>query len=107
MVKYPAMHLLPKNKQEWLNTVLFPLKAYTVIAPTLFVISVRLPRPRHSGATDMEVFLAMSLGVCSVILLLMAVVLALVGQKVHALSCLGFAIAEFLIGGLLTPSLAS
>ena len=52
MVKYPAMPLLPNNKQEWLNTVLFPLKAYTVIAPTLFEISVRLPRPRHSGATD-------------------------------------------------------
>jgi hypothetical protein len=100
------MHIFPNSKQEWLGAVRFPFKAYTVIAPLLFLISVQLPRLRHSGPTDAETFLALSLMPCSAILLLAALVLVFVGPKGYALPCLGFGLAAFITAPLLLPYLA-
>ena len=101
------MKIIPQSRQEWLGFVLLPFKAYTVIAPLLFSISVSLPRPRHTPATSAEAFLVFGLFPCSAILLLTALVLALVGPKGTALPCAGFGTAAFIIGFLLMPSLAN
>lgn len=102
-----AMHLFPQNKQEWLGFVLLPFKAYTVIAPFLVVVSASLPRPRHSGPTDVEAFLVVGLFPCSAVLLFASLLLALVGPKGFALPCLGFGAAAFIIGWLLLPCLST
>jgi hypothetical protein len=101
------MHILPQNDDEWLGFMVFPFKAYTVIAPLLFLVSAQLPRPRHSGATDVEAFLIMGLFPCSAILLLAALALAFFGPKGSALSCLGFGLVGFLVGFLFLPCLAT
>lgn len=87
--------------------MLLPFKAYTVIGPLLFFISASLPRPRHTGATDVEAYLVFGLFPCSLILLFTAAVLALVGPKGTALPCVGFGAAAFIIGLWLLPRLAS
>ena len=101
------MHLLPQNKDEWLGLMVFPFKAYTVVAPLLFLVSAQLARPRHTGATDVEAFLIIGLFPCSAILLLAAFALAIFGPKGSALRCLGFGLAAFAIGFLFLPSLAT
>ena len=101
-----AMQIFPKNKEGWLEVVLLPFKAFTVIAPVLFVISSSFPRSRHVGATDVEVFLIFGLYPCAALLLFTAVVLSLVGQKRIALSCLGFGLAAAVIIYLFLPRLA-
>ena len=101
------MHICPHSKQDWLRFVAFPFKAYVVIAPMLFLISVQFPRPRHSGPTDAEVFLILSLFPCSLILFIAALVFALAGPKGFALPCVGFGAAAFIIGFLFMPRLAT
>jgi len=101
------MKILPRSRQAWLGLVLLPFKAYTVLAPILLVLSASLPRPRHTGATEAEALLVFGLFPCSLILLLAALVLALVGPKGKALSCACFGAAAFIIGFLLLPALAT
>ena len=101
------MQIIPHSKQGWLRFAVLPFKAYVLIAPILFLISIRLPHPRHSGATDAEVFLVLGLSYCSIILFLAALIFALAGPKGFALPCVGFAVAAFIITCLLLPSLAS
>ena len=87
--------------------MLLPFKAYTVIAPLLFFVSVGFPRPPHSGATDAEMLLLVGLFPCAAILLFAALVLAFVGPKGTALPCAAFGAAAFVIGFWLMPTLAS
>ena len=102
-----ALHICPRSKQDWLRFLAFPFKAYAIIAPVLFLISVEFPRPRHSGPTDAEVFLILSLFPCSLILFIAALVFACTGPKGFALSCAGFGAAAFIIGFLFLPSLST
>ena len=76
------MNIFPHSKQDWLRFVVFPFKAYVIIAPVLLLVSSELPRPRHSGATDAEVFLVLGLIPCSQILLLAALIFALLDRRV-------------------------
>jgi hypothetical protein len=101
------MHIFPKNGREWLAELLFPFKAYVVIAPLMFNISYELPRPPHTGATDVEAFLAVGLFPCSAILLFAALVLTLVGSKRSALSYVVFGIAALILGIYLLPYTAN
>jgi hypothetical protein len=101
------MKIIPKSRQEWLGFVLLPLKAYAIIAPVLFFVSRNLSRPRHTGATEAEVYLVFGLFPCAAILLFTALVLALVGPKDTALPCLCFGVAALVIGYWLLPSLGS
>ena len=101
------MHICPHNKQDWLRFAVFPFKAYVVAAPLLFLISVQFPRPRHSGPTDAELFLILSLFPSSLFLLLAALAFALAGPKGFALPCVGFGAAAFIIGFLFLPLLAT
>ena len=100
------MQIIPHSKQGWLRFAVLPFKAYVFIAPVLFQISIRLPHPRHSGPTDVEEFLLLGLMLCALILFLAALIFALVGPKGFALSCVGFAVAAFIIASLLLPNLA-
>jgi len=100
------MKIVPQNKQEWLSFVLLPFKAYTIIAPVLFTISSGFPRPRQAGATGTEALLVAGLFPCAAFLLFAALLLALVGPKGSAPTCLGFGLAALGVGYLLLPSLA-
>ena len=101
------MNIFPHSKQDWLRFVVFPFKAYVIIAPVLLLVSSELPRPRHSGATDAEVFLVLGLIPCSQILLLAALIFALVGPKGFALPCLGFSLAALILVVLSMPALSN
>lgn len=101
------MQIVPQSKREWLALVLLPFKAYTVIAPLVFYISFQFLRSRHSGSTDAEMLMIFALFPCSAILLLASLVLALVGPKGYALSCLGFGITAAIIGFHFLPYLAT
>jgi hypothetical protein len=93
------MKISPQSRQEWLAFALLPFKAYTILAPLLFVVSATLlARPPHTGAADAEVLLVLGLLPCSAILLTAAAVFALVGPKGTALPCAGFGAAAFIIG---------
>ena len=87
--------------------MLLPFKAYTVIAPVLFLISSGLPRPPHVGASEAEAFLIVSLFPCSILLLFAALILAIVGPKGSASPCFWFGVAGFAIAYSFLPSLAN
>ena len=101
------MKLIPHSRQEWLGFVLLPFKAYTVIAPVLFLVSAGLPRPPHVGATIADAYLLLGLFPCSLILLFTSLVLALIGPKGTAIPCACFGTAALIIGFVLLPRLAS
>jgi hypothetical protein len=100
------MQVIPHSKQDWLRFVVFPFKAYVVIAPLLFFISTRIPHPRHQP-TSADVFFVVSLVPCSLILLAAALVFSLFGPKGFAFPCLGFSLAGLIIAVFLMPCLAT
>ncbi len=100
------MQFIPHSKQEWFKFVVFPFKAYAFIAPVLFFIIALVPRPRHTAPEAAAIPLVL-LFPCALILLFAALLFALFGPKGHALSCVGFAVAEFIIAQLLLPSLVT
>ncbi len=101
------MRIFPQSKEDWLRFLVLPLKAYVVVAPVLFLVSFQLPRPLHSGATDAEALLVVSLFPCSLALFLAALLFALTGPKGFALPCAAFGLAAFAIGFFLLPGLAT
>lgn len=101
------MLLFPHTKHEWLRVVLFPFKAFTVIAPVTFFVSVSLHPTRRFPATHAEELFTALLLYDAVILLLAAWLLGLTGPKGFALPTAGFGLAAFLITFLvLMPALA-
>jgi len=92
------MHIFPHNKQEWLGALLFPFKAYTVIAPVLFLISDRLPHYPHSGATYAEGIMILGLFPDAAFLLFASILLSFFSPKGSALPCLVFGLAALIIG---------
>jgi len=86
------MQIIPQSKQDWLRFVVFPFKAYVVIAPLLFFVSAQFPHFRGIP-TEADRFLITSLFPCSMILLLLALIFSLVGPKGFALPCIGFCLA--------------
>jgi hypothetical protein len=90
------MHILPRNRKEWLEILLFPFKAYIFIAPLMVAITVECFTP-YNVRTPEQVFVILGLLPCSAVLLVAALVLALVGPKGTALPCLGFALAALIV----------
>ncbi len=105
-------YILPQSRQELLTALLFPFKTYTVIAPLFYEIFFHLCKNasnyRHYYPSDENVFpvMIMLLFHCSAILLFTALVLAFVGPKGKARSCVGFGIAALILGYSLLPQLA-
>jgi hypothetical protein len=97
------MQIFPDSKQGWL---VFPFKAYVFIAPVLYFIIASFPRIQHTTPALAALPLLL-LFPCALILLCAALLFSVFGPEGHALPCLGFAaaafiIAEFLFGGLAT-----
>ena len=99
------MQIIPQSKLDWLRFIVFPFKAYAVIAPLLLFISIQAPRPRHMGPTDADIFLVLSLFPCSLILLIAALALAIAGLKGFAGPCAGFGAAAFIVAFMLLSRL--
>ena len=100
------MHIVPHNKEEWLRALLFPFKAYTVIAPVMFFASVSLHPYRRFGPTQAEYFFVGSLLYDALILLFVALVLGFTGPRGFALPTAGFGLAAVILLALLLPALA-
>lgn len=100
------MKIIPRTRLDWLGFVLLPLKAYTVIAPSLFCLS-KVLHPLHTETTGAEVFFIAGLFPCALVLLFTSLVLAIVGLKKPALSCALFGAAALLVGVYLLPLTAS
>jgi len=95
------MHILPHSKQELVGAVLFPLKAYVVIAPVMFFVSRIWP-------TDADQIFVISLLCDSFILLAAALVLRIRGPRGYSLSAAGFGFAALVVTYLaLLPLLAA
>ena len=101
------MRVLPKTGEDWIRLLLLPFKAYPIIATLCLMISVSLPHPRHSGATEAEAFVVLGYFPCALILLITALFFSLSGLRKPALSCLGFGVLSFFIGWFWLPALAS
>jgi hypothetical protein len=101
------MQIIPHSKQDWLRLLVFPFKAYVIIAPLLFLISIQFPRPRISGATNSEVFYLVSLLPCSLILLLSGLISSFAGRKHFAFSCFGFSLAALVVAVVFLPRLSN
>jgi hypothetical protein len=100
------MQIFPHTKHEWLRAVLFPFKAYVLIAPILFRISVSLHPYRRFPPTDFEGLLVGLLFVDTIILLFAALLLAAGGPRGFALPAAGFGLAASIIGEYLLVALA-
>jgi hypothetical protein len=100
------MQILPKNEHEWLRFVLFPFKAFTVIAPFMFFVSVSLHPSRRFGPTDAEILFVMLLFYDALLLIFAGLVLALIGPKGYAIPVAGFGLAALALTQLLLPALA-
>jgi hypothetical protein len=100
------MKIFPHTKHEWLSAALFPFKAFVVIAPILFQISVGLHPYRRFPATDFETLLAGLMFLDGVVLLFTALLLAAGGPRGYALPAAGFAVAAFVLGEFLLVGLA-
>jgi hypothetical protein len=104
------MHILPQNKQEWWAALLFPFKAYTVIAPLMSGIFFHWLENsdsyRHFGLDAADAYPMLLMFPCAAILLFAALVSAFVGSKGNTRSCVGFGIAALILGYYLLPSLA-
>ena len=101
------MQLFPHTKQEWLRVLLFPFKAFTVIAPVMFFVSVSLQPTRRISPTHAQELFPVLLLYDALILLFAALVLRCVGPKGFALPTAGFGLAAFLITMVfLLPALA-
>ena len=101
------MKIVPHSRQEWLNVVLTPFKAYAVIAPGLLIVSAMFPHPRHTGATEAEALLVVLFFPCGALLLLAALLFALIGPKGSALPCAVFGVLELILAWHFLPMLAS
>jgi len=86
------MRVLPRNKQEWIDLILFPFKAYVVVAYVWLQICARLQGPRHYGGTEAEAIVALGFFPCSLVLLMAAAIMAVVGPR-------GAAIPNAIFGG--------
>lgn len=100
------MQILPYTKHQWLKAALFPFKAFVVIAPIIFQISVSLHPYHRFPATDFEALLDGLLFLDGVVLLFAALLLAVGGPRGHALPAVGFAIAAFVVGEFLLVAMA-
>lgn len=105
------MHALPQNRQEWLASLLFPLKAYTLIAPLMSGVYFHwVNNPAHYrhfySPTEADAYPMWLMFPCAAILLCAALGFAVAGSKANARSCAGFGIAALVLGYWLLPPLA-
>ena len=100
------MQIFPHTKHEWLKAILLPFKAFVVIAPILYQISVALHPYRRFPATDFEFMLTAFTFYDAVILLFAALLLAVGGPRGYALPAVGFAVAGLILGQFMLVGLA-
>jgi hypothetical protein len=94
------MHIVPQTKQDWLRLMVLPFKAYVVIAPLLFFISVCFPRPPRALLYEAEFMLVIGMGYCSLFLFFFAALFFIqFGRKgsVLALPCVRFGVVAALM----------
>jgi hypothetical protein len=101
------MRIFPASYEAWTDFLLFPFKAYTVVAIFLFLISQSLPRPSRLGGTYAEAYIMMGYLLCFLVLLIAAVAQLLSGSHKKAISSIAFALAALIIFWVCAPLLAN
>ncbi len=99
------MRFLPKSSSQWLSFVLFPFKAYTVLAVIiLFIWGSALPRhPQATPVADAGLLVVLGYLLSAVALFVGGLVQAFVGPKGSGLITLLFAGAALVIAFWLAP----
>jgi hypothetical protein len=95
------MRMLPRTKHEWFGFILFPFKAYVVIA---FVIARLCSRALWADAVIVSLLLGYVLSF--IVLFLAALVLFICGRRDAALADIAFAGLALVFGWSLLPYLA-
>ena len=93
------MHLIPHTRQEWLRLLVFPFRAFVLVAPAgLFIWLSATEGHRIRGARG-EAALPVALGlmICVGVLLVAALVEFIARRRDAALVNVGFATAAFLV----------
>lgn len=96
------MHVVPHTRQEWVSFLLFPFKAYVVIA---FFMAMIFSRGLRVDVTVL--WIPLGYIISFLVLLLAAIVQAVRGRRSEALSCIVFAGLAAVLGWQLLPYLAS
>ncbi len=98
------MHIIPKTRQEWIGLVLFPFKAYTVVAfPCFMIIDHNGWLFRFSKLGGDIIFGYLLAGA---ILIIAGLVQKYVFKSQTAASNFGFGIAAIFIGCFIMPMFA-
>jgi hypothetical protein len=98
------MQLVPKSKEQWLRTILLPLKAFTLLAPLAYFL-LRFCQDRlGEPATDLPGALVICVAPCSLILFFAALYFAFSGPRGTCASCLWFATVGLLFVCVFFPS---
>ena len=97
------MHVLPKSKQQWFNFVLFPFKAYIIIAP-LYVWHVVSQEAvvRYSQAGVMSYILA-AYAICIPFFVLASIIQFVARWRRLALTSFAFAAVTIMVFAILLP----
>jgi len=102
------MHILPKSRQDWLDVLLSPFKAYTIITPLVIFTFCRFPLVSGKDPDGSPLLLLVfGLFPCSAFLFFAGLLLTIIGSKNSARSCFGFGVAAFIIGWFLFPGAAT
>ncbi len=102
------MRVVPSCSREWLRLVVFPFKAYTLLA-LIIVLTWGLALPQHSQATavaDAGVLVVLGYLLSAVVLFLGGLVQAFVGPRGAGVVTLLFAGAALIIAFWLAPMFA-
>jgi hypothetical protein len=99
------MRFIPTTGREWGALVLFPFKAYVVIAfVSFFVLGSALPS--HSGVPPAAVNLVCLYFYCAIILLIGGFCQLSAGAKRESFASFAWSVAAFLVGFFLAPMVA-
>lgn len=93
------MHVIPHTRQEWFRFLLFPFRAFVVVAPIcLFIWLAVTEGHRGRGARTEAAFpVALGLILCIGVFLVAALIQLVTRRRDAALLSFGFAGAAFLI----------
>jgi hypothetical protein len=93
------MRVIPHTRQEWFRSILFPFRAYVVVAPICLLIWLAVTEGhRIRGARAEAAFpVALGLMLCVAVLLVTALIQLIARSRDAALASFGFAIVAFLI----------
>jgi hypothetical protein len=93
------MRIFPRTGQEWLSFLLFPFRAYVVVAPMCLLVwlSVTQGDLIRGGRAEAALPVALGLMICLAVFVLAALIQFIARRRDAALASFWFALAAFLL----------